>query len=80
MRLRVSHNQGRIVGREATDDLLECLHGQADTIAERVGEHELDVVLLGSYSESAMQRHLEQRVRAWEATRAASGIHVEVGN
>jgi hypothetical protein len=79
MRLHVRCESPADASLEATDDLLEELYSQIDVIAERVSEHELEVSLLGSYIDSGMQRELESRVRAWEATRRTPGIHVEIG-
>jgi hypothetical protein len=81
VRLRVRCESSANVSREATDDLLEELYSQIDTVTERVSVHELEVSLIGSYGPSAMQRELESRVRAWGAARRIpGGVHVEIGH
>jgi hypothetical protein len=51
------------------DDLLRFLSEQPDCILEQVGEHELDVSLLGSRRSDALRMELELRLRAWQAAR-----------
>jgi hypothetical protein len=58
-------------------EFLEFLHSRVDAVAERVGENEIDLSLLGSYAEDAMRLELYLRVRAWEAGQRARGVEVE---
>jgi hypothetical protein len=70
MRLRVSDPA-------FVPELLEFLQSRLDTVAERVGENEVELALLGSYAEDAMRLELYLRVRAWEAGQRARGVEVE---
>ena len=71
MRLRVSDPA-------FVPELLEFLRSRLDVVAERVGEVEVDISLLGSYAEDAMRMELYLRVRAWEAAQRAKGVEIEV--
>jgi hypothetical protein len=79
MRVRVRCDEDANLCRQATDDLLDDLFDRIDTIAERVSDDALEVVVIGSYSESGMRTELERRVRAWEAAGRASGVTIEIG-
>ena len=70
MRLRVSDP-------ELVQELIEFLRLRLDVVANQITENELDLALLGSYSEDAMRMELYLRVRAWEARQRASGVEVE---
>ena len=70
MRLRVSDP-------ELVPELLEFLKLRVDVVANQITENEVDLSLLGSYSEDAMRMELYLRVRAWEARQRASGVEVE---
>jgi len=70
MRLRVSDP-------ELVPELLEFLKLRVDIVANQITENEVDLSLLGSYSEDAMRMELYLRVRAWEARQRASGVEVE---
>jgi hypothetical protein len=67
MRVQVSHP-------ELLPELLSFLKLRDDTIAERVSEDELEVSLLGSRREDAIE--LELRLRVWQV--AHTGVRVEV--
>ena len=56
----------------AIPDLLEYLGTRPDVIAERVGEHEIEVSLLGSRQAPWNAMELELRLRAWEAGRGTT--------
>jgi len=70
MRLRVSDP-------ELVPELLEFLKLRVDIVANQITENEVDLSLLGSYSEDAMRMELYLRVRAWEAGQRAKGVEVE---
>jgi len=57
-------------------DLVEWLTRRPDVIAARVGEHEIEVSLLGSRQAPWNQMELELRLRAWQAGRA--GVKAEI--
>jgi len=48
-------------------ELVEYLESDLDGVAQRVGEDEVEVSLLGSYREDALRMELYLRIRAWEA-------------
>ncbi len=52
--------------------LVEFLKARLDAVAVPVSENEVEVSLLGSYTNDAMRFELYLRVRAWEAGRAAT--------
>lgn len=50
-------------------DLLDFLGARIDAIVGRVGDTELEISLLGSYTQQAMRQEVGHRVRTWEARR-----------
>jgi hypothetical protein len=54
------------------------LASNADCIATALRADTLDVTVLGSYREDAMDLETELRVRSWEAAQRARGIDVVV--
>jgi hypothetical protein len=56
--------------------LLEWLAQRPDIIADRVGEHGVELSLLGSRQAPWNQMELELRLRAWQAGHA--GVDVEI--
>ena len=57
-------------------DLLESLTQRPDVIAERVGEHEISVSLLGSRRAPWNTMELALRLRAWQAGRADVAVEI----
>jgi hypothetical protein len=57
----------RIDSAEMLEDLLGFFASDPSAIARQVSRDELEVSLLGSYSEDAMRLELYLRLRAWEA-------------
>jgi len=55
------------VDPEQAQDLAEFLRARVDAIVDRVAEDELEVSLLGSYTQRAMRLELFRRIRAWNA-------------
>jgi hypothetical protein len=60
----------------AVPDLLESLTQRPDVIAERVGEHEIAVSLLGSRRAPWNRMELTLRLRTWQA--AHENVAVEI--
>lgn len=60
----------------AIPDLLESLTQRPDVIAERAGEHEIAVSLLGSRRAPWNRMELELRLRAWQAGRANVAVEI----
>jgi hypothetical protein len=50
-------------------DLFDFLDSRIDAIVERVDEAEIEISLLGSYTQTAMRQEIGLRVRSWEAGR-----------
>jgi hypothetical protein len=71
MRLRIS-NSALIL------ELIEFLDSRAEMVIERVDENEIEVSLLGSYGREGQRMALDLLVRAWEASRAAETVSVEL--
>jgi len=59
-------------------ELSEFLRSRADVVADRVGEDEIEVSLLGSYGREGQQVALSLLVRAWWGARAAGPVPVEL--
>ena len=57
-------------------DLLEFLSRQPDVIAERVGDDEIQVSLLGSRRQPWNRMELTLRVRAWQAGREHVAVEI----
>jgi hypothetical protein len=51
---------------------------RADCIATAVSADTLDVTIIGSYNEDAMDLEAQLRVRAWEEAQRAQGVDVRV--
>jgi hypothetical protein len=54
---------------EEAGDLVEFLKARIDTIVDRVGEAEVEVSLLGSFTQQAMREEVDSRVRTWRQKR-----------
>ena len=68
----------RISSPELIDELLAFLRAEPSAVVEQVSDDEVEVSLLGSYREDAARMELYLRLRAWEATRHAGGVRVEI--
>jgi hypothetical protein len=67
---------------EEAGDLVEFLRSRIDTIVDRVGEAEIEVSLLGSFTQKAMREEVDARVRTWKLKRleaAAPGTVIPIG-
>ena len=71
MRLRVSDTT-------FVPELVAYLESDLDGVAQRVGDDEVEVSLLGSYCEDTLRMELYLRIRAWEAGRRDRGVVVDV--
>jgi hypothetical protein len=60
----------------AVPDLLESLTRRPDVIAERVGENEIAVSLLGSRRAEWNKLELTLRIRAWQAGRESVAVEI----
>lgn len=67
----------RVTDSELLSDLVDYLAG-TDTVIEQIDEDEVEVSLLGSFNEDALRMELYLRLRAWEASRRARGVRVEI--
>ena len=68
----------RVTDPALVPELVEFLQARLDVVAAQVGDDEVEVSLLGSYSNDAMRMELYLRVRAWEVGRIAGGATVEI--
>jgi hypothetical protein len=68
----------RVTDPALVPELVEFLQARLDVVAAQVGDDEVEVSLLGSYSNDAMRMELYLRVRAWEAGRIAGGATAEI--
>jgi hypothetical protein len=59
----------RVDTPEEALDLLDFLAARIDAIVAPAGEAELEISLLGSYTQRAMREEVGLRVRTWEARR-----------
>jgi hypothetical protein len=57
---------------EEAGDLVEFLRSRIDTIVDRIGEAEVEVSLLGSFTQQAMREEVDARVRTWRQKRLES--------
>lgn len=70
MRIRISDPDQR-------SELVDFL-STTDAIIEEIGDDEVEVSIIGSYNSEAMRIELYLRLRAWEASRRARGVEVEI--
>jgi hypothetical protein len=68
----------RVDNQAHADALVAYLAEHSDTVVARIGAHELEAQLLGSYDTEAMRAQLEVRLRRWETGRLAAGSIVGV--
>lgn len=68
----------RISSPELLDELIVFLDAETDASVHPVSDEEVEISLLGSYSNDAMRMELYLRLRAWEAARRSAGAHVEI--
>ena len=58
----------RLTDPALVPNLLEFLRGSVSCVARQVGDHEIEVSLLGSYDAELHGHRVDLLVRAWEAT------------
>jgi hypothetical protein len=69
----------RLEDPAAALDLGEFLRARAGAIVEQMGRGELEVSLLGSYSDAAMRDHLSAACRRWAVASRAPDTPVQIG-
>ena len=68
----------RLSSADLLDELVEFLRAEPSAVVDQVSDDEVEVTLLGSYRQDALQMELYLRLRAWEETHRARGVRVEI--